>query len=350
MARSNRTTSPPALRPAVALLLSACFLSTSIRAYPSGPGSCPGGMAATDGSHVAPNPVPTFQQMGYEFLVDGQVVPDSTFVTTLTIGTPYEIAVRATKDPFRGGLIRLDGGVPAAFTAGTNALEAQMCPTTAPGIGHFDKLDKMIMSGNYQPYGAGRVTVDVTIVQVNSGGQSVYSYEQFRFTVVEDVAPTEAPAVAPTKTPVVAPTQAPVVDPTKAPVVAPTKAPVVAPTKAPAVAPTEAPAVARTAAPVVAPTEAPAVAPVAAPVAMAAPVTKASPPLRPSVRPAVAPTDFPTRRPTNTTSVPVATDTAAPTVADPVAAEYRFWYIIIQWLGWANTENEDGENLRRLKL
>jgi hypothetical protein len=102
------------------VLLSVCFLATSTLAFPSGPGSCPGGMAATEGSHVAPNPVPSFQQMGYEFLVDGQVVQDPTGVTTLTNGTPYEIAVRATKDPFRGGLIRLDGGVPAEFTAGMN--------------------------------------------------------------------------------------------------------------------------------------------------------------------------------------------------------------------------------------
>jgi hypothetical protein len=264
---------------------------TTISAFPTAPGGCPAGTAATTG-HPVPNPVPSFADLGYELLVDGKVVAGNKPV--LEVGSRYEFAVRATDKPFRGALIRVEGL--GTLEAGQKSALALLC-VEAPGVGHTENSEKTILSGFYEVVGGGAVTLDVTVVQGNALGVSVYSYERFQFSV-------EAPTVkAPVAVPL--PIQAPVVLPTKKPVVAPTKAPIVPPTMKPVVAPTEAPIVPPTTKPVVAPTKAPAPALAKKPVVVV-----------PINAPFPAPTNLLTKKPV---AVPTPTAVATPTMQPVVA-------------------------------
>lgn len=152
-------------------------------------------MAAAVG-HATPNPIPTFAEQGYQLLINDQLVADPATVT-LSVGSTYEVAIRASATPFRGALIRVDGQ--GILEAGQNAALATVC-TTVPGVGHTENSEKIFLSGIYEVTGGTSVTLDITVVETNSD-ESIYSYQQFQLAVDEAVATTNAPVPSPTPPP-----------------------------------------------------------------------------------------------------------------------------------------------------
>jgi hypothetical protein len=183
----------------IILLVVASTMPTSTIAFPTFPGGCPAGIAATTSGHTTIDPVPTFSELGYNLLVDGQVIVGSdTMTTLLQVGQRHEIAIQATGSPFRGALLRVTGlGV---LEAGTNAGMAEACTDTPGGVGHVDRTEKNLLSGFFTVVGGDSVTLDVTVVEANmAGGSQVYSYQAFTLPVGTGTAPTGAPTTgAPT--------------------------------------------------------------------------------------------------------------------------------------------------------
>jgi hypothetical protein len=158
-------------------------------AFSTFPGGCPAGASGTTSGHPEANPVPTFAQLGYNLLVNGQVAGTT---TTLQLGQRYEVAVQATGQAFRGALIRVTGQ--GLLEAGQNSALAQFCTVAPGGVGHVDANDKSILSGFLTVTGGTAVTVDVTVVESYDPGESnVYSYQAFRLAVATGPAPTPAP-------------------------------------------------------------------------------------------------------------------------------------------------------------
>jgi hypothetical protein len=185
--------------PVILLVIVASNMPTTTIAFPSFPGGCPAGIATTTTGHATIDPVPTFSELGYNLLVDGQVFVGSD--TTLQLGQRHEIAIQATGSPFRGALLRVTGlGV---LEAGTNAGVAEACTDEPGGVGHIDRTAKNLLSGFFTVTGGDSVTLDVTVVEANmAGGSQVYSYQAFTLPIGTGTvmtAPTGAPATgAPT--------------------------------------------------------------------------------------------------------------------------------------------------------
>jgi hypothetical protein len=159
-------------------------------AFSTFPGGCPAGESGTTTGHPVLNPVPTFAQLGYNLLVNGQAVVAS---TTLQVGQRYEVAVQATGEAFRGALIRVTGQ--GLVEAGQNSALAPFCTVAPGGVGHVDGNPKRILSGFLTVTAGTSVTLDVTVVESYEAGDSnVYTYQAFRLAVAADTAPAPTPA------------------------------------------------------------------------------------------------------------------------------------------------------------
>eukprot|EP00797_Seminavis_robusta_P030259 Sro628_g178050.1 receptor-like protein kinase (990) ;mRNA; r:24176-27788 len=235
----------------VVVVVSSLVLLDVVHGFPTGAGSCPGGVAAVGGIHST---MPTIESgdlddYGIELAINGN---------TLSSSVPFQVEIDqdhtwelySGSDGFRGFLLRLDGGNGNIDTTaslgnlpgmGGMVQVADVC--TTQGVGgatHRSKLLKSSVSGSlFVGQESRSMTLDVTVVVANANGVSEYYYSSYTLHAVGVTATvTKQPTPRPTKQPT-APTKRPTAPVTNPPIPAPTKRPTV-PTKRPT-APTKRP-------------------------------------------------------------------------------------------------------------
>lgn len=226
-----------------------------IQAYPTGAGSCPGGLPAVGGSHIMTNTTDDsstgtklIQSSG---LLDNEflVAINDTFVTTATafnpsfhINTPYTISVYNNRFLYKGILIRVE--VPTTYTTTTtgrsnftfipltNTQYSFACVAqglNVLGITHTNSSLKNIHSGILEIIEpTSNVTLDITVVGVNNDTISLYAYDRLYLNFIDPNAPIET-TNSPTASPVATPTSPVSVAPTVTNTTSATETPSAAP-------------------------------------------------------------------------------------------------------------------------
>lgn len=230
-----------------------------VNAYPTGAGSCLGGVPAVGGSHITSNSSSSFftsttnssnklirssSLFDNDFLVtidDAFVTAGTTTNPSFNINTPYTISVYNNRFLYKGILIRME--VPTTSTTDdqsnftfiptTNTQLSYVCVAQGSnviGITHTNSSFKSIHSGIMemsQP--TTNVTLDITVVGVNNDTISLYAYDRLYIDFIDPNAPvvtTTRPTTSPMTTPV---SVTPTVEPTVVVVVTTTTSPTPAP-------------------------------------------------------------------------------------------------------------------------
>ena len=241
----------------VLLLVMVCIMRESdkcqpmimIHAYPTGAGSCPGGVPAVGGSHIMTNSTDNSNTTGTTTTSnkliqsssllenDFLVAINNTVVTTATafnpsfyINTPYTLTVYNNRFLYTGILIRVE--VPNTDTTSTNTSRSNFTfiPSTNTqysfacvaqglnviGITHTNSTFKSLHSGILEiEEPTANVILDITVVGVNNDTVSLYAYDRLYINFIDpNAAPIETATSRPTTSPaaeVTAPTPVPTV-------------------------------------------------------------------------------------------------------------------------------------------
>lgn len=224
---------------------------TFVTAYPTGAGSCIGGMAAVGGFHLESTDPQTgdkrtvltgqLSEGKVSVLIDDANALDFATPYGLQTQTDYTITVVTTQDPgFKGILLRYsnaDSSIDAAtqiLLEPTDGLlqRSELCATdevNTVGLTHTDNSEKLSVRATMRFDTPGTVQLDITIVGANDNKVSVYGYTGFVLEVtgdpyVETPAPTTAapvtlppgvtgaPSAAPTLSDVITQTLSPTYD------------------------------------------------------------------------------------------------------------------------------------------
>ena len=166
--------------PALWFLITLCWTSRVV-GFPLGAGSCDGGKAAVGGIHLTqPQTIQaTFADRGIQVSIGGNTVtPGQTL--ELIAGDSYEVEITASRNEFRGALVRLEAkqgqSVIGALTPGSNAGLAELCQAPVVGISHTDNYLKSTFVGMLLVEAVVETTLDITIVEINSAQSSIYMY------------------------------------------------------------------------------------------------------------------------------------------------------------------------------
>ena len=218
----------------------------TVNAYPTGAGSCVGGIPAVDGPHISNSSssnsssssgsstsklIRSSGLFDNDFLVtigDTLLTRVTTVNPSFDINTPQTISVYNNRFLYKGILIRME--VPTT-TSSTTTIQSNFTfvPTTnthysfacvlqgsnVVGITHTNSSFKSIHSGIIevtQP--TTNVTLDITVVGVNNDTISLYAYDRLYIDFVDPNAPIDIPTASPVVTPVVSVTVTPTVEPT----------------------------------------------------------------------------------------------------------------------------------------
>ena len=192
------------VRPLLAALTVLPYLSN---AFPTGAGSCEGGMAAVGGSHVVAENVEDGSLSEGNLLVriNGQVLsPNRAMDVPIGVVNEWEIS---GSDAFRGFLMRLDGGTGNVDTTaslepnpgqGGSVQVAESVCVNAYGVGGVTHRSRALMSS-----ASGRLlldevsqgmNLDVTVVVENRNQNSEYYYTGYVIHAVEAVASESIPS------------------------------------------------------------------------------------------------------------------------------------------------------------
>jgi hypothetical protein len=243
----NKAAFHPFLSPTLAaitmLRLIGLFLvlaTSSVRAFPTGAGSCAPGTEAilTPGFVHATN-----AQVGTGLLSDKGLVlllngtPLAEDGTSITVGQAYQISINSTSgDAFRGFLMRLDGNgiltdIALNPTDGDDLAQvSNLCVETylVGGLTHTSNTDKKTVVGTLQMNEAAEgMTLDVTVVVRNSESADVseWYFTSYAMNAVESTSGvTPVPVAAATNAPTspsagtAAPTATTTASPTNSPV------------------------------------------------------------------------------------------------------------------------------------
>jgi hypothetical protein len=291
-------------------------------AFPSGAGGCGGGSAAVRGSHLQSGfETGSLGDGGFQVILDGDTLSPGDQVS-FTVGEDHVLTVSGS---FLGILVRLaaaDGvDTSAALSEDSNLLQdASACSAPVVGITHNSRVGKNGAEVILRLDEPSLVTLDITVVLGNGGGESIFYYSGFALAAVD--ASTSAPSVSPPVS-TTDPTPVPTLAPTPVPTALPSSSPVSA-TGVPSWSPSELPSL-LTSAPSSVQVDA-SVEPSSEASSFPSPLPSLSSPpsIRPSGRPSSAPSLSPSANPPTTgspTPAPVI-PTGLPTIM-PVAFDGR---------------------------
>jgi hypothetical protein len=267
---------------------------------------------------------------GVQVLFDGDpLATDGVF--TFNEGKDYSIRVVGDSD-YKGILIRLETtevfDTTAALVEDSDLLSpATVCTPPIVGLNHNSAELKNNQGGTLRLNAATALTLDITVVNVLDGTDSVFYYSRFALealpapsgspsltpSMAPSITPTissqpsflptgspsEPPSATPSENPSEAPSQAPSFEPSGAPSTSPSVAPTSAPSNVPSLAPSATPSVAPTAIPTTVPSATPSGIPSASPTKVPSSVPSTSPTSGPSGIPSRSPSESPSFAPSN---------------------------------------------------
>ena len=158
-------------------------------AFPSGAGSCAGGMPAVFGLHLDTTGgrtvrSATLDELGVVVLL-GTTVLDVSVVNDFPIGQDLQISVSSTVDnAYKGVLVRLEAptgvNTAAALLPGTNTAISSRCVNPIIGITHTSNTSKTISTGTIRfDSEVLNVALGITAVFVNNATTSIYAFNEF---------------------------------------------------------------------------------------------------------------------------------------------------------------------------
>ena len=178
----------------VLLLLFFSALTRSALAFPNRAGSCLGGEAAVNGSHISRTIIyrGALEEGGVYTDINRTVLAPSISEVFYT-GRDYVISVNGTLHDFKGVLIRLeingtaDVDTSQALLPLSNTQNAIAC--TDPrirGITHYNSSWKASASGILRVDEPAVVMLDITVVGLNNATASVYGYTRYLLNFTEE--------------------------------------------------------------------------------------------------------------------------------------------------------------------
>ena len=201
-----------------------------IQAYPTGAGSCPGGVPAVGGPHILTNTtddssssatklIQSSSLLDNEFLVainDSFVTTAIALNPTFYINTPNTISVYNNRFLYKGILIRVEipttdttttaGQSNFTFVPLTNTQSSFACLQQGPnviGITHTNSTFKNVHSGILEILvPTSNVTLDITVVGVNNDTISLYAYDRVYINFIDPNATIVETTDRPTSSPV----------------------------------------------------------------------------------------------------------------------------------------------------
>lgn len=243
-------------------VVASTLLVTPVYGFSNGAGGCVGREAAVydfhlDSSNGRPVSNNTLEAGGVLVSI-GDILLQTDEVQNLSISQDHIVTIASFPFPMRGMLLRIEApsdsiDTTGAILPGSLLQSAMVCEAPVVGVTHIDNSDKTIVTSTIRfDEVVQSVSLDITVVFINSIEGSVYTYSRYTVNFVEDdyiVNVTETPIASPkTDAPSPAPkdTDVPATNPPSTPPVslAPTTgAPfsTFAPTESPVEPETEAP-------------------------------------------------------------------------------------------------------------